>query len=208
HVSHSDDCGLRPSHYRFVAWNHFNDRDFHHYRLPPEHRDRIFNHSVVATGFTGDNHKIKNDGLPPQKVAASTGTPLRPVAIREVGGTARLGSRVERFEPSNRTVTIYRPGLGQTTSRTTGTKPSGMTPRVPGAGSQSAAPIILRGPQNSATKETPPPSSIVVMGRKNPDGSQTFTRTTVPSTARPAVPSALAERSATWTVKNSATPWA
>src|SRR5262249_12864573 len=48
----------------------------------------------------------------------------------------------------------------------------------------------------------------VVIGRKNPDGSQTFTRTTVPSTARPAVPSALAERSATWTGKNSATPWA
>src|SRR5262249_37280930 len=56
HVSHSDDCGLRPSHYRFVAWNHFNDRDFHHHRLAPEHRDRIYQHSVVATGFSGDSH--------------------------------------------------------------------------------------------------------------------------------------------------------
>ena len=204
HVRHFEDCGLRPSNYRFVAWNHFHDRDFHHYRLAPEHRDQIYNHSVVATGFTGDNHRIKNDGLPPQKVATSTGTPLRPVAIREVGGTARVGGRVERFEPSNRTVTIYRPGLGQTTPRTTGTKSSGVAPRT---GSQSAAPIILRGPQNSATKETPPPNSVVVIGRKNPDGSQTFTRTTVPSANRPA-PSALAERSATWTGKNSATPWA
>jgi hypothetical protein len=192
-VGHFDDCGLRPSHYRFVAWNHFHDRDYHHDRLPPRVRDRVFEHSVVATGFTGDTHKINNDGLPPQKVAAATGTQVRRVAVREVPGTVSLGGRGERFDPGNRAVTVYRPGLGQTTTKPAG-KPVNAT-SSPRTDVRPTPPIILRGAQNSASKETAPASSLVVIGRKNPDGSQTITRSTVPpASTRP--------------LQNSATPWA
>jgi hypothetical protein len=242
-VGHGQDLGLKASNYRFVAWNHFKERDFQHYRLPPQQQDQLFKHSVVTAKFSGDGHNIVNDGLPPQKVAAATGTQVRRVAIREVGGTARSpGDAAEHYDPSEGTVTVYRPNFGGTSTGGAGgsvalpqypkvqgtprtvssptrtdnfaqplTGYAATAPSQPVARPGQTAPLILRGPQDSAIKETPPASSLVIVGRKDPNGSQTFYRSTVPSaSARPALTtdSAPSQRSFTDSTAPSPTPWA
>jgi hypothetical protein len=172
--------------------------------------------------------------LPPQKVAAATGTQVRRVAIRE-------GDAAEHYDPSGGTVTVYRPSFERTSTAGGGGVALPQYPKVQGtprtasnptrtdnfaqpltgyaatAPSQPAArpgqtaPLILRGPQDSAVKETPPASSLVIIGRKDPNGSQTFYRSTVPSaSARPAptTDSAPSQRSFTESTTPSPTPWA
>jgi hypothetical protein len=234
-VGHGQDLGLKASNYRFVAWNHFKERDFQHYRLPPHQQDQLFTHSVIATKFTGDGRNIANDGLPPQKVAAATGTQVRRVAIREVDRTSRSAAdAVEHYDPNGRTVTVYRPNFGQTSTagsaqgvprsgpasnstRTLGNFAEPVTgyaqtaPSQPPARPAQPAPLILHGPQDSAIKETPPPSSLVIIGRKDPNGSQTFFRSTVPSASSrgaPTADNAPSQRSWTDSATPSPTPWA
>jgi len=242
-VSHNHDLGLKAPNYRFVAWNHFRERDFQHYRLAPQQREQLFKHSVVATSFSGDSHNIVNDGLPPQKVASATGTQVRRVAIRETGGTARHPGDAEHYDPNGRTVTVYRPNFGQAQTPGPGapvlspdTKSHGVSvaapasapmrnsgnldepvngyartaPSQPAARPAQAAPLILRGPQNSAVKETPPASSLVIIGRKDPNGAQTIYRSTVPAAnARPApgADTVLSSRALPGSSAASATPW-
>jgi len=245
-VGHGQDLGLKASNYRFVAWNHFRERDFQHYRLPPQQQDQLFKNSIIATKFTGDGHNIANDGLPPQKVAAATGTQVRRVAIREVAGLSPSpGDAAEHYDPNGRTVTVYRPNFGQTPiagsgsslalpqsskvqgvprsapastpARTAGNFAEPVTgyaqtvPSQPLARPAQTAPLILHGPQDSAIKETPPPSSLVIIGRKDPNGSQTFYRSPVPSaSSRPAPTADGVQSQRSWTDSTTAspTPWA
>ena len=243
-VAHNQDVGLKATNYRFVAWNHFRERDFQHHRIAPQQRDQLFKHSVVATSFSGDNQKIVNDGLPPQKVASATGTQVRRVAIREETGTARLSGGAERYDPTGRTVTVYRPRFEQTSTPRGGNNPvlthnpqshevpglapgsaptrngnfdepmkgyARTAPSQPAARPAPAAPLILHGPQNSAVKETPPSSSLVIIGRKDPNGTQTTYQSTVPSANPRPVPGArTAPGQQTWTGSTAAspTPWA
>jgi len=228
-VGHGQDLGLKAANYRFVAWNHFRERDFQHYRLAPQQEDQLFKHSVLAAKFSGDGNNIINDGLPPQKVASATGTPVRRVAIREMAGTARSPGDAERYDPVSRTVTVYRPNFAQTSTAASQGVPRPLpspTPARPGtfnepvagyawtAPSQpiarptQSAPLILRGPQNPAVKETPPANSLVIIGRKDPNGAQTIYRSSVPSatSARPAPSAEAASNQRGWT-GSSATPW-
>jgi hypothetical protein len=247
HVDHSEDFGLKAGHFRFVAWNHFRERDYQHYRVPPQQRDQLFKHSVVATSFSGDSQGIVNDGLPPQKVAAATGTQVRRVAVREAAGTARAGGGAEHFDPNGRTVTVYRPNFGQTAAvgsvgnslatpnskspaipRSTVTAvpgrspgnldepvagPTRTSPYQPVGRPAQNSPLVLRGPQTSAVQETPPASSLIVIGRKDPNGSQSIYRSTVPAaTTRPSLPSTATtspgQRGWTDSPSSSPTPWA
>ncbi|MGH7973240.1 MAG: DUF6600 domain-containing protein, partial [Limisphaerales bacterium] len=152
HVGHWEDCGLRADHYRFVAWGHFHDRNFHSERLSPEQHRRVFHESVVATRFSGDGHNVVNNGLPPEQVAAATHIAVRKTALREVGGVGRGLARSEQFDPANRTLTIYRPKLpatGATTRRWAG---AGSVPSAASARSaqsaQSAEVLAERYPGN------------------------------------------------------------
>ena len=238
HVDHFEDCGLGPGHYRFVAWNHFHDRDFQHYRLGATKQDQVFRESLVATRFTGRGDKISNEGLPPQKVAAATGTQVRRVALRESTSTTVLAGRTERFAPDNRTLTVYRPSFGQPSAASAPsatragsvvsaprTKPAPSAPSASvdfaGTGQYTPGqtqvrpgqnpPLILRGAQTSAVRETPPASSLVIIGRRDPNGTRTTYSSTVPAANAPTAPvarSAAAAPSWTGVNRSSATPWA
>jgi hypothetical protein len=193
HVWDGDDLGLRPDHYHFVAWNHFNDRQLRPHSLPPQDAARAYATSTVGTRISGDGHTVINNGLPPSQVVAATHRPIHTVALRELSEPVSIGARAERFEAGG-TMAVYRPNPALTArfpSREPGTavggmirSPSGQMPPIaappaPRSGSSrhssndvressplagKSAPLILRGPQPSALKESAPASSLVMIG--------------------------------------------
>ena len=206
HVGPGDDCGLRARDYRFVAWHHFRDHDYNHYRLPPTHRDELFRNSMVATRFTGRGGKIANDGLAPQKVTAATGVQVRAVTLRDSPGVLRSGTRTEQYDPATKTMAVYRPTFEQMSpARLPAMARSGSAPSTLSSGSALSAPgaprqnppLVLRGPQPAGARETPPASSLVIIGRKDPNGAQTLYRS-----------AASAESARSSTRSGSPTPWA
>jgi len=238
-VKHGEDYGLGPDHYRFVAWSHFGDHNFHHERMPRELHERLFHDSVASTAIRGEGQKVVNDGLPPERVAAATHAPVRTMELRQAPGRVRPVGRAERIDPAARTLTIYRPKLPPSSSNpvrwtSAASAPSAPTARsAPTLASRSAptpdqsipaftkttadefqpapaprpgqnSPLILRGPQNSAAHESVPPSSLVIIGRK--DGTQTRTAAySLPPWAAASSVNQGREPSA-WA--NSPTPWA
>ncbi len=114
-IRHWEDCGLKPNHYQFVAWNHFRDRNLHREHLSAEEHKRVFRDSVVATKFSGDHQRVINNGLPPEKVAVATRSPVRRTEIRESAGETRPIGRAEHFDSAGKTLTIYRPKLPNST---------------------------------------------------------------------------------------------
>jgi len=196
HVRDRDDLGLRPAHYHFVAWNHFDDRQLRPHRLPAQDAARVYESSTVATRIGGDGRTVINNGLPTSRVAAATHRPIHTVALREASQPIGIGGRAESFEASGHTLTVYRPnsalasrmparefgtGLSETPRSSAGPArpvspaPAGArsgsnrhsfndsSPGSPPVASQSA-PLILRGPQSSALRETAPANSLVVIG--------------------------------------------
>jgi len=92
-----------------------------------------------------------------------------------------------------------------------GTVSAGPSASQPSARSPQSAPLILRGPQPSGVRETPPARSLVVIGRKDPNGTQTTYRTMLPSAASREAPVATAAepaRTSSGLAAPSATPWA
>lgn len=103
--------------------------------------------------------------------------------------------------PSADTVAHRYPGNhGSTTLNSSGGRPWETTssPR-PGQN----PPLILRGPQSSATREVAPPSSMVIIGRKDNQQSRTVTRPPLPTTS--AAPAGAAREPLA--LNNPATPW-
>ncbi len=191
-----DDFGLRPSHYHFVGWNHFEDRQLRPHGLAPHEVARVYNSSTVATRITGDGHTVINNGLPASRVEAATHRPIHTVALREVSDPVINGGRAEHFEAGGQALAIYRPNpaaWSRSSSRVTVTGPTVSSRVLPGPGSSatpwmprsgtsrqtltelrqdnpppgSTAPLILRGEQPSAMREAAPPNSLVVIGRRN-----------------------------------------
>ena len=190
-----DDLGLRPSHYHFVAWNHFQDRQLRPYQLPPKEAARVFAGATVSTRIIGDAHTVFNNGLPPSRVVAATHRPLHTVALRESTAPAAGVGRAERFEAGRQTLAVYRPRLvpnprpsrsgvipvGASRSSSAGAIPA-PAPWSARAGIPrqsltelrqdnpppgTAGPLILRGPQSSALRESAPASSLIVIGRSS-----------------------------------------
>ena len=195
--SDRDDCGLRPNHYHFVAWNHFHDRQLRPHGLPRQQVARVYDNSTIATRISGDGHTTINNGLPPSRVVAATRSPIHTVALRETATPNVAGGRAEHFETGGQTLAVYRPNPSQ---------PPGIRPRQPAAGvsplastqpstggawvplgasglgvsqsprggALSAAtrqPLILRGAQASAFQEAAPANSLVIIGSARPAAS-------------------------------------
>ena len=185
HVGERDDLGLRPDHYHFVAWNHFHDRQLPSHRLPSHVAERVYDRSTIATRIGGDGHTTINNALPVSRVMAATGRPIHTVALREASEpSARLG-RAEHFDPENRRLDVYRarpdlaahradpanglerhqrPAQGTAWGTRSSPAPGGTAESRPQPGSRQSSSLILRGAQNSATREIAPPNSLVVVG--------------------------------------------
>jgi len=200
----SDDFGLRPGHFRFVDWGHFNDRHFSSRGASPNEARRIFETTTVATRITGDNHTVINNGLPVSRVAAATHRPVTTVVLRETSQPVPVGGRAERFEPSGRTLAVYRPNPEQP-PRMISRQGDGNSAGGSGRTSTSASawgsrngnsqlnettrnnnnartPLVIRGPQSAARGETPPPNSLIVIGRRADGLPATPTQPWTPAT--------------------------
>jgi hypothetical protein len=186
HVRDDEDFGLRPGHYRFIAWNHFHDRELRPGGLPRQENDRAFARTTVATRISGDSQTVINNGLPVSRVAAATHRPVQTVMLQD--STAPGRGRAERFEAGSHTLQVYRPDpavASRSSSRNQGvvSRPaserstqvsvagsawapsaSAATPGMRG-GTTRTPPLVLRGPQSSARRESVPASSLVVIGR-------------------------------------------
>ncbi len=216
-VGERDDLGLRPGHYHFVGWDHFHDRQLRPGSLPPQQVARVYATSTVATRISGDDRTIINNGLPVSRVAAATHRPIHTVALRDSSEPVG-GGRAERIEASGHTLAVYRPDpylSSRLPSHEQGgglpgaIKPSS-TQSAPGAprggngnthrssddsrndgrlATGQAAPLILKGPQSSALKESPPAHSLVVTGRgqgnQAPASSQSWSAAPAPTRPNP-----------------------
>ncbi|HTL17754.1 MAG TPA: DUF6600 domain-containing protein [Patescibacteria group bacterium] len=121
-----EDFGLRPNHYRFIAWNHFNDRELRPRGLPLHEAARVYTQTTVATRINGDGHHVINNGLPPSQVVAATHRPIHTVALRESSRAESSGGRVERFENEGQTLAVYRPRVERTAPIAAGHPGSGI----------------------------------------------------------------------------------
>lgn len=111
HVGVGFTFGLGYHSFAFVNWGHFHGhRHLHHYAVPHHRRHAIYRETVVATRIEGNRHNAANRGLPVQRVAAATGQPIRPIAIRESNNMAGR-TRGERLGQDGRSIAVYRPKL-------------------------------------------------------------------------------------------------
>jgi hypothetical protein len=196
-VGEHDDFGLRPGHYRFVSWDHFNDRQLRHNHLSQREVAQAYHRSVVETRFSGVNNTVINNGLPVSRVASATGRPVHTVALHQVREPRNLGGRPGGFEAEGRTLGVYRPnpsshngsqgqkgGHGTARPAGSGQVTPGAAPWTPRPGNPrqaanelkpeahppahgATAPLVLRGPQASAENEKRPANSLVVIGRRS-----------------------------------------
>jgi hypothetical protein len=237
HVGDHDDCGLRPDHYHFVAWNHFHDRQLGPNRLSSKDAAHVFDRSTVATRVSGDGHTVINHGLPPTRVVAATRTPVHTVTLRESQATSHAG-RGEQFDRSGRTLQVFRPQLpantasGSTTPAGTSRPHSSVNPRTPSTSAEAKAPgngrvsarnieagqpgssgppiariaphdpshlqqnppLVLHGSQPWAPKESPAPSSLVIIGRRDANGRPIGSTTVTGGQVRQDLPATTTQR--------------
>ena len=107
--------GLSANCYTFVPTAYFCSPRPYNHRVPGHQRTAVYNQTVVANNYiVGNNNTVVNGGIPVAQVAATTGTPIRPVPIREAGTSFRHGGRGERLEQGGRAITVHRPNLPPT----------------------------------------------------------------------------------------------
>jgi hypothetical protein len=205
HVREYEDCGQGATNYRFVTWDHLQDRQLSDHRLPANQAAWAYNNSTPRTRISGDGHSIVNNGLSASRVTVATGKPVMMVSLRDL---APRSSPMEHYDPSAQTLDVYRPKLGPTPparnpvsgkraeaspGTTTDVRSSTAAPWLnhdalatvtPGhlndsviQGGAREQPLILHGAQPSALRETAPQSSLIVIGRKDANGRYVTTMT-------------------------------
>jgi hypothetical protein len=220
-----DHFGLHEGHYRFVTWDHFQDRQLSSHRLGPNQHAWAYKNSTGVTRISGDGHTIINNGLPPSRVAAATRAPVHTVSLREFSDSAPHSGRAEHYDASGRTLNVYRPHLSPAApARNPGirnrTQASPVNPaanrlsasepapwlnsealatvmpnrptRPGGTASDSRVqrsspdrPLLLHGAQSATQSERSPRSSLIIIGRKDANGSTTTTMTVPETQSRP-----------------------
>ena len=102
------DFGLRPDHFSFVHFHDFCERDIGIRRLHTTEVTRIYNRTTIINNYTVNNTTIVNRGIPVDRVAAVSHTPVPRATVRTVAETtvksARAPQTAERGSP-----VVYRP---------------------------------------------------------------------------------------------------
>src|SRR5439155_8660252 len=79
------------------------------FALPRGQVSRIYNQTVAVNKIVGDGNRIVNRGIPADHIAAATHTRIRPVTVRDSGGSPTLGGRGDRLEAGGRALTVFSP---------------------------------------------------------------------------------------------------
>jgi hypothetical protein len=147
-----DDCGLHPSHYRFVAWRNFDSHRLQPYALAPHQVNQIYNNTRVVNNITvANNTTVINNGVPPTQVAAATHRDIKPIAIRETSATTSTSGHAEQF--AGNTLTVYKPPI----SRSIAGNPLG----------NRYNPVGVTGTPNNLSKPMPAPGNRTRAGSSN-----------------------------------------
>ena len=137
--------GLGARSFAVVPFNHFWDHHVSRYALPQQQAGQVLKGTVASASILGSNNRVINNGLPPSRVAAATGTSIHRVAVHDSYAPNVHGVRAERLEASGTSLSVFRPSF------------------APHSGPQPAA---ANG--RTVTTEITPRGALIVTGRKDP----------------------------------------
>lgn len=166
-VRNSDNLGLGPDAFHFVAWRHFNDRHLHNYGLPPREVAGLYAHTTPINRIVRQNNTVINQGIPRERVAAATHHQVAPVAMN---GARPLAGRPGRSDANSRNSRAYRGQLPQsafTRSPADLQEPlAGPAPSVQGAALGRPERLAARAPSApSFNRGEYPPGSLILRGQ-------------------------------------------
>jgi hypothetical protein len=106
------DFGLTDTHYSFVPFGRFCDRNPGYFGVAPALVLSVYTGTTVINNIQINNNVIINHGVPAERVALLTRSEVRKISVREAspnepGGVLRL----DKLEKSGNEVVIYRPPL-------------------------------------------------------------------------------------------------
>ena len=214
HVSGGFAFGLGARSYTFVPASHFSDRHLNHYALPHQEVAHIYQQTTPSTTIVGNSTRVVNRGIPVSRVEAAAHAQVRTFNIRDANTPGARSTRGERLEADSKTLSVFRPRFPQSTgaqpayggrarsdirpgSGSAGVTPAPATTRVApvsaprtAGGNPAAQPSSGGGsgrrPDRSANQaNAAPPSSLIVIGKKEGGRSQTAGSTTAPATQTP-----------------------
>lgn len=111
-VSISFDFELPHSHYTFVPFGRFCDRNPHYYAVAPGLGQNLYRGTTVINNIQVNNNVIINQGVPAERVALLTRSEVRKVSVRETPANEPNGlQRLDKLEKSGNDLVIYRPSL-------------------------------------------------------------------------------------------------
>jgi len=106
------DFGLASSHFSFVSWRRFCDRNPYYYIEPGNLHQVIFNQTTIINNYgTGSNRTVVNNGVPAARVQALTRTELQEVLIKDAPTVAGNLVKPDRLEKSGNQLVIYKPQM-------------------------------------------------------------------------------------------------
>ncbi|HEV2328254.1 MAG TPA: DUF6600 domain-containing protein [Verrucomicrobiae bacterium] len=125
-IASSYDFGIDANLFNFVPMATFFDGNIERFRLSASQSSQLFSRTEVRTGINSNDRIIVNDGIPLNKVAASTGGAMRSLTLQPVESVALPGARGERILPDGETLAINRPYVdaGVPSSLRQGIKPA------------------------------------------------------------------------------------
>lgn len=133
------DFGLAASCYTFVPTHRICDRRPSHYALHHKDVTKVIQKTKVVNNITvkGDNNNVVvNNGISPQQISRVTKTDVPRVTLRD---TQSAGSRRERFDPSNRTLAVYRPRVSDRDAARRGQLATTSSTSTSGTGSRTSS---------------------------------------------------------------------
>ena len=110
HVSVNFDFGLHANHFTFIGIHDFGEHDLRHHSLPTTEVTRIYKNTTIINNYTVNNTTIVNKGIPVERVASETRTPIPRATVREAP-VSSVRTVSTRQTTVNGEQVIYRPHL-------------------------------------------------------------------------------------------------
>jgi len=111
--------GLGVDCYAFVSSGNLCSPHPHHYAVPHEQVNRIYQNSTVVTRIAGRNNTIVNHGIDVTRVSHDSGVPIRRVALRDTVVRPTGAGRGEHLATDARSIPVYRPQVAPINSPVT-----------------------------------------------------------------------------------------
>jgi hypothetical protein len=151
HVGFDFSFGLSADLFTFVGFDHFTDRHWRGYRVPPQGVRGFFNRTVVAHGIVERNGRIVNQGIPVGRIVAATHREVPRMHLQDAADPASI--HANRFDRAGGGLAVFRPNLPPPAPRPA-LVGQGIRPRIGTRAISGAArtPTIV---DNGATRQPP-----------------------------------------------------